>query len=121
MKKILLLAASVVVGLLVIGAAYLWLFFDANQLRPRLEVLAARADQTHRETPDTRVLVAAGPFNRASDGDVLEAIQEPLEHHRNLHAGQIGSQTEVGALPESQMGISCERRSTRQRRTRRNA
>lgn len=37
MKRILLIAASVVIGVVVLAGLWLWLFFDANQLRPRLE------------------------------------------------------------------------------------
>ena len=37
MKKTLLIAGSAVVGLLVVVALGLWLFFDANQFRPQLE------------------------------------------------------------------------------------
>src|SRR6185503_19354887 len=37
MKKILLIAAAAVLALVVVAAAGLWLFFDADQFRPRLE------------------------------------------------------------------------------------
>src|ERR1051325_55872 len=37
MKKILLIAVAAVAGIIVVAALALWLFFDADQFRPRLE------------------------------------------------------------------------------------
>lgn len=43
MKRTLLIAASVLVGIVVVVGVLLWLFFDANQFRPRLEAAMGAA------------------------------------------------------------------------------
>ncbi len=67
------------------------------------EALGAR--QLHRQMPYAGVLVAPRPFDRTGDLDVAHAVAELVEHDANLEARQVGTETVVHAVAESEVRV----------------
>src|SRR5579864_5683258 len=89
MKKILLIAVSAVVGVVVLGALAFWLFFDADQLRPRLEAAMGGAVGRRVSLGHIRLALFSGSLaiDDLSIGDDPAFGAEPFVTARRVSVG----------------------------------
>ena len=67
---------------------------------------ACRSAERHRQVLHPVDEVRLQALDVAGHADVGEPVEQVLEHHDDLHAGQVGAQAEVGSAPaEGHMGV----------------